>query len=96
MTVLLVYLAAWAGRPSDTRRLDFHVLSLDSSITGLQSNRAVGLACIGFILAFVNICSRKTRIITIIHLLIELKQNLFQLCLGLFRETPVSLIPEHC
>ncbi len=45
----------------------FHVLSLDSSVTVLRSNRVVGVVRIALALAFVNKCPRKASIITIIH-----------------------------
>ncbi len=46
---------------------DLHFLSFDSSVTVLRSNPVVGFAWIELALAFVNKCSRKTRIITIIN-----------------------------
>jgi hypothetical protein len=66
LTVSLVHLAGWA-EDGQTIPKNFHVLSFDSSVTVLLSNRVAGFAWIGLALAFVNKCSQKQEIITIFH-----------------------------
>ncbi len=65
LTVSVVYLAKWAN--SQAKPNNFNVLSFDSSVTVLRSNRVVGFLWIGLALAFVNKCSRITSIIIIFH-----------------------------
>jgi hypothetical protein len=66
LTASLFDLAEWA-EDGQAMPKNFHVLSFDSSVTVLLSNRVVGFAWIGLALAFVNKCSQKQEIITIFH-----------------------------
>ncbi len=59
------HLSTWPRGQAITKT--FHVFNLDSSVTVLRRNFVFGFVWIALTLGFVNKCSRKTRMITIIH-----------------------------
>ncbi len=66
LTITLVYLAMWAedGRAMP---IDYQVLSFDSSVTVLRSNRVISYAWIGLALAFVRKVRESSPLFIIYH-----------------------------